>query len=92
LEALKAVAEPIQEFKGTIAEPRYEMINAKVQQYGDVALLTYNLTNYGKLSGGPETVLAQWNSAEMYVRVGKTLKLAHSHWSFTKPDLKPRTP
>jgi hypothetical protein len=23
------------------------MIDPKVQQYGDVALLTYNLTNYG---------------------------------------------
>ena len=27
------------------------MIDPKVQQYGDVALLTYNLTNYGRLSG-----------------------------------------
>jgi ketosteroid isomerase-like protein len=87
LEDLKAVLEPIKQFKGTISKPRYEMINPRVQQYGDVALLTYNLTNYAKLSGGPEAVLARWNSSEVYARVGQTWKLVHSHWSFTKPDL-----
>jgi len=92
LEALKALVEPIKQFKGTITEPRYEMIDPKVQQYGNVALLTYNLTNYGKLSGGPESVLARWNSSEMYAGVGGTWKLVHSHWSYTKPDVKPRTP
>ena len=92
LEALKALLEPIEQFKGAITEPRYEMIDPKPQQYGDVALLTYNLTNYGRLSGGPETVLARWNSSEMYARVGETWKLVHSHWSYTKPDLKPRMP
>ncbi len=92
LEALKALVEPIKQFKGTITEPRYEMIDPKVQQYGDVALLTYNLTNYGKLTVGPESVLARWNSSEMYARVGGTWKLVHSHWSYTKPDVTPRTP
>jgi ketosteroid isomerase-like protein len=92
LEALRALLEPIKQFKGTITEPRYEMTDPKVQQYGDVALLTYNLTNYGKLSGAPESVLARWNSSEMYARVGGTWKLVHSHWSYTKPDVKPQTP
>ncbi|MGH9630793.1 MAG: YybH family protein [Bryobacteraceae bacterium] len=92
LEALKALVELIKQFKGTITEPRYEMIDPKVQQYGDVALLTYNLTNYDKLSDGRESVLAQWNSSEMYTRVGGTWKLVHSHWSYTKPDVKPQTP
>ena len=92
LETLKVLLEPIKQFKGAITEPRYEMIDPKVQQYGDVALLTYNLTNYGRLSGGPEAVLARWNSTEVYARVGETWRLVHSHWSYTKPDLKPRNP
>jgi ketosteroid isomerase-like protein len=92
LEALKALLEPIKQFKRNITEPRYEMIDPKVQQYGDVALLTYNLTNYGRPAGGPETVLARWNSSQMYARVGGTWKLVHSHWSNTKPEFKPRTP
>jgi ketosteroid isomerase-like protein len=92
LQALQALLEPIKQFKGTITEPRYEMIDPKVQQYGDVAILTYNLTNYGRLSGGPEAVLARWNSSEVYARIGETWKLVHSHWSYTKPDLKSRSP
>ncbi|MBI2686621.1 MAG: nuclear transport factor 2 family protein [Acidobacteria bacterium] len=92
LEALQAVVEPIQQFKGTITEPRYEMIDPKVQQHGDVALLTYNLTNYGRISGGAEAVLARWNSTEVCARTGETWKLVHSHRSYTKPDLKPRNP
>ena len=91
LEALTALLEPIKQFKGAITEPPYEMIDAKVQQYGDVALLTFNLTNYGRVSGGPEAVLARWNSTQIYARMGQTWKLVHSHWSYTKPDPKPRT-
>jgi hypothetical protein len=45
------------------------MIDPRVQQYGDVALLTYNLNNYGRLSGGPEAVLARWNSSEVYAEL-----------------------
>ena len=44
------------------------MLDPKVQQYGDMALLTYNLTNYDKLSGVPETVPARWNSTEVCTR------------------------
>lgn len=92
LEALKALLGPIKQFKGTITEPRYDMIDPKVQQYGDVVLLTYNLTNYGKISGGPESVLARWNASQMYARVGGPWKIVHSHWSFTKPEVKSPTP
>ena len=91
-ETLKALLEPIKQFKGSITEPRYEMIDPKVQQYGDVALLTYNLTNYGSVSGRPEAVLARWNSSELYARFGGKWQLVHSHWSYTKPDLQPRMP
>ena len=92
LETLKALLEPIKQLKGSITEPRYEMIDPKVQQYGDVALLTYNLTNYGRVSDGPEVVLARWNSSELYARIGGPWKLVHSHLSYTKPDLKSQTP
>lgn len=92
LQDLTAQLEPIKRLKGTIMEPRYEMIDPKVQQYGAGVLLTFNLTNYGKVSGGFESALAHWNASEMYVRVGKTWRIAHSHWSYTRPDLKPRAP
>ena len=92
LETLRVLLEQIKQLKGSITEPRYEMLDPKVQQYREVALLTYNLTNYGRVSGGPEAVLVRWNSSELYARVGEKWKLVHSHWSYTKPDLKPPTP
>jgi ketosteroid isomerase-like protein len=57
------------------------MIDPKVQRHGDVALLTFNLVNYGKLPDAPERVLARWNSTEVYSRIGGTWKIIHSHWS-----------
>jgi ketosteroid isomerase-like protein len=92
LEAMQERAAPIRNMKPPFTDPRYDMLDPKVQHHGDVAILTYNLTNYGRLSGGPETVLARWNSTEVYARSGETWKLVHSHWSFTKPDLKSRIP
>ena len=92
LEALKELLDPIKQLKGSITEPRYEMIDPRVQQYGDVALLTYNLTNYGRVSSGPDVVLGRWNSSQMYARVEGPWKLVHSHLSYTKPEVKPLTP
>jgi ketosteroid isomerase-like protein len=87
LEAMKALLAPIKNLKGAITDPRYEMIAPKVQHHGDVALLTFNLINYGKPAGQPETVLARWNSTEVYSRIGGQWKIIHSHWSYIKPEL-----
>ena len=67
---------------------RYEMIDPKVQCFGDVALLTFNVVNYGKLPGQAESVLSRWNSTEIYRRVDGKWRIIHSHWSFTKPEVK----
>jgi ketosteroid isomerase-like protein len=73
--------------KPPFQDPRHEMIAARVQQHGDVALLSFNLVQYGKLSGPTETVLAQWNTTEEYRRIAGEWKIIHSHWSFTRPEL-----
>jgi len=88
LEALTTTLAVIKKFKGVITEPRYEMIAPKVQQHGDVALLTFNLINYVRVGDAPEAVLARWNSTEVYALVGGQWKIIHSHWSFTEPELK----
>ena len=87
LDAMVALLGPIRNVKLPFTEPRYEMIDPKVQRYGDVALLTFNLVNYGKVSGQPETVLARWNSTQVYRRIDGQWKIIHSHWSYTKPEL-----
>ena len=43
LDGLSAVTDDFRPLAGKIGISRYEMIGAKVQQYGDVAVLTYNL-------------------------------------------------
>jgi uncharacterized protein (TIGR02246 family) len=88
LEAVKARLAPIREMKLPFTNPRYEMLNPKVQRHGDVALLTFNLVNYGTLPDKPEAVLTRWNSTEVYVQVDGRWRIAHSHWSYVKPELK----
>src|SRR5438445_10078285 len=59
---------PMKTMKPPFTDPRCDMIDPKVQRHGDVALLTFNLVNYGKLPDAPERVLARWNSTEVYTR------------------------
>jgi hypothetical protein len=49
------------------------MIDPKVDPYGDIALLTFNLVNYGTFSDGREDVLARWNASELY-------RLSEGNW------------
>jgi ketosteroid isomerase-like protein len=88
LEALQIRLAPMKGMKPPFVDPRYEMTNPKVQLHGDVALLTFNLVNYGKLPDGPERVVSRWNSTEVYSRIGGAWKIIHSHWSFIQPEVK----
>jgi len=85
---MKTLLAPMKGTKSPIRDPRYEMISHKMQHHGDVTLLTFNVVNYGKLPNQPETVLARWNSTEVYGRIDGQWKIFHSHWSFIKPELK----
>jgi hypothetical protein len=58
LDAMQVRLAPMKKMKPPFTDPRYDMIDPKVQRHGDVALLTFNLVNYGKLPGAPERVLA----------------------------------
>jgi ketosteroid isomerase-like protein len=87
-----ALLDPVRSVQLPFTDPRYEMIDPKVQRYGDVALLTFNLVNYGKMPGQPETVLSRWNSTQVYRRIEGEWRIVHSHWSFTKPETAPAAP
>jgi ketosteroid isomerase-like protein len=92
LDAMKALLAPIKDLKLPFTEPRYEMIDPRLQRVGDAALLTFNLVSYGKLPDRPESVLARWNATEVYGRIDGNWKILHSHWSFVKPELKQTGP
>jgi uncharacterized protein (TIGR02246 family) len=85
-EALKKYIAP---FTGKISIERVEIVDPKVQRVGDLAVLTFNLNDYGaQFAGGPKTT-GRWNSTEVYQRINGSWKIVHSHWSYIKPDVVP---
>ena len=88
LDAMRQRLAPMKTAKLPFKNPRYEMTNPKVQVHGDIALLTFNLVNYGVMPDGQERVLTRWNSTEVYARTGAAWKIIHSHWSFIQPEVK----
>jgi uncharacterized protein (TIGR02246 family) len=87
-QAIETRLAPMRTVKLPFTNPRYEIVQPAVQRHGDVAVLTFNLVNYGTPPGRPETVVSRWNSTEVYRRVEGAWKIIHSHWSFTRPELK----
>ena len=74
LDALKAHFAP---YTGKISIERVEMIGPKVQRSGDLAVLTFNLVDYGaQMGGGPKTT-ARWNSTEVFQRINGSWKFAY---------------
>ena len=83
--SLHALIDP---FKGKLRIERSEMIDPKVQQQGDIAVLTFNLVSHGaQLGDGPKGDV-RWNSTEVYHQLGGHWRIIHSHWSYTQPELK----
>ncbi|BBI99941.1 hypothetical protein FGKAn22_16340 [Ferrigenium kumadai] len=76
LEALSAWYAPL---RGTIHVDRYEMLAPKVQVYGEVAVLTFNLVSH---SGA--TVM-RWNCTEVYQHDKDGWRIVQTHWSITQP-------
>jgi ketosteroid isomerase-like protein len=69
---------------GKIKIDRYEMIGPKLQQYGDIAVLSYSLNNHVTAPDGQPRVV-RWNSTAVYVRQGGRWRSVHSHWSYIRP-------
>jgi ketosteroid isomerase-like protein len=78
----------IKDVKLPFTNPRYEMLDPKVQGHGDVAVLTYNLVNYGQFPDGAERVVSRWNATQVYGRTGGKWAIVHTHWSFVHPEIK----
>jgi uncharacterized protein (TIGR02246 family) len=88
LEAMKTLLVPITR---KIKIDRYEMINPKVQHRGDIAILSYQVVNHVTRSNGQPTTV-RWNATEVYERAKGPWRIVHSHFSYTKPELKQQVP
>ena len=88
-EAMQARLAPIKNLKNPFTNVRYEMIEPRVQRHGDVAVLTFNVVNFGTMPDRPEAALSRWNATEVYSRIDGKWRIIHSHWSYVKPEIKP---
>lgn len=70
--------------KGTFRVPRYEIIDPKVQVYGEAAVLSYNMVDYDE----KDIHAFRMNVTEVYALRDGRWGLVHSHFSITKPQIK----
>lgn len=87
VDGLEAMKEHFIPIVGKVKIDHYEMIGTKVQHYGDVAVLSFNLVSYTKGPNG-ESRTTRWNSTEVYGRIEGKWVIVHSHWSYTKPEVR----
>lgn len=88
LDSLTAQTASIRGAALPFTEPRYDIVNPVVNLSGNIAVLTYNLVNYGKPTGkAEESVLARWNATQVYRQIDGAWRIIHTHWSFTQPKL-----
>lgn len=80
-----AIRKHIGPFAGKITIDRYEMVDPKVQVTGDIAILSFRIINYARRPDGGEAVANRWNTTEVYRRTGGAWRIAHSHFSLTRP-------
>ena len=88
IDGLPAMTAYLTPLRGKINIDRYEMLNTNVQRYGDVAVLTYNVVNYRRQPDGTEQITTRWNSTAVFQRAGARWREIHSHFSFTRPEVK----
>jgi len=79
-DGIQAFGDYMASFRGTFTFPSYELLNPKVQLYGDMGILTFNFVGHSK-----DGKLDRWNSTEVYHLINGHWRLASSHWSHTKP-------
>ena len=77
IEALRTYLTSLQ---GKIPPHRYELLDPKVQLYGDVGILTLRYAAYG---ADPKP-LSRWKATSVYRRVDDEWRIVHAHWSLVK--------
>jgi hypothetical protein len=65
--------------RGKQALDRHEMLRPRVQQFGDVAILTYDWVAHFDADS------QAWRATVVYRRDGDDWRVAHAHWSVVQP-------
>jgi uncharacterized protein (TIGR02246 family) len=91
VDGLAAMRDLLIPITGKVKIDKYEMVNPRVQRRGDIAVLSYQVVSHLTRPGG-QSVTVRWNSTAVYERIQGHWKIIHSHFSYTKPDLKQERP
>jgi isochorismate pyruvate lyase len=83
IDGIAALTQYYEGLRGKIKVDRYEIVNPSVRVNGDIAVLTFNYVSYG----GNEQ--SRWNCTEVYSSRPEGWRIIQTHWSFTRPELKP---
>jgi len=75
LDGLEALRAHYEQLRGQIHLDRFELLNPRVQECGDAAVLTFNFCGY---SGN---VISRWNCTEVYRKTTGGWRIIQSHWS-----------
>lgn len=67
--------------RGTVKIESSEIVNARVQEAGDIAVLSFQF-----FSRGSEGSM-KWNATEVYHRSAEGWRIIHTHWSYVQPKL-----
>jgi ketosteroid isomerase-like protein len=77
LAAMRSYAESL---RGKIPPHRYELVDPKVQVYGDVGILTLRYHPFE--SDG--NAMTRWKATSVYRRTDGGWRIVHAHWSMVK--------
>jgi ketosteroid isomerase-like protein len=68
--------------QGKIPPHRYELLDPRVELYGDIGILTLRYKAYPP--GGKPAF--HWKATSVYRRTGGEWRIVHAHWSLVKED------
>jgi hypothetical protein len=66
--------------KGKIPPHRYEILDPKVQLFGDIGILTLRYEAYG----ADIQPVSRWKATSVYRRAHDEWRIVHAHWSLVK--------
>lgn len=80
VDGLAALHRYLASLTGKIPQHRYEIVDPKVQLYGDIGILTMGYQPIAP-DGQP---LTRWKATSVYRRSSDGWRIVHAHWSMVK--------
>lgn len=79
LDGWDALSAYYESLRGKVSASRFELIDPRVQEMGEAAVLTFNFVSWG----GDENAY-RWNCTEVYRRSAEGWRIIQTHWSLTE--------